>query len=147
MPTAAKLVAAVLMAAVGYTVAAIIQPTLPDQVRADYIAPLSAFIGLIVGWRFLGPRVGRGLHNLPAFALTAGALLAFSSVLAFAFWQMIQRSFRLSYGGPFEALEDMVQIAVHDAREYLLATEPLFALLIGSVIATLVTELVAKVAK
>ncbi len=50
MPTAAKLVAAILTAVLGYYVADVIVPHLPEQDRDNYMRETSAFVGLLVGW-------------------------------------------------------------------------------------------------
>jgi len=139
MPTAAKLVAALLMAGLGYAAAWVIEPRLPEATRTAYMAEIAAFFGLVVGWRFLGARAGRGWVNALGFGLTAAVLMTLISVFAFAFYEMIRRSLRLAYDGPVEALEDTVRIAV-DYAVFPLAPDIAALLLIGGAVAGLIVE-------
>jgi len=143
MPTAAKLVAAVLIAALGYYVASLIVPRLPEQTDEGLLREVTAVLGLLVGWRFLGPRMGGGYNFAIGLGLSASLVLTVSSLIAFSGYEMIVRSLRKSYDGPFEALQGMMDIAIDDLV-YLQFPEVLAALILGGILAGFLTEFAAR---
>jgi len=143
MPTAAKLVGAILVGLLGYAAADLVVPHLPDEMPVGWFRELSAFLGAVVGWRFLGPRVGGSLGNALGFGLSAAAALVLSALILFSGIEMIKRSLRKSYAGPVEGLKDMVQIAIDDLV-YLRPPEVLAVLIVGGMVVGLLTELVAR---
>lgn len=112
MPTAAKLVAAVVFALVA---AMALQAYLPLLNRPDgtvYTMPTSDGIayavavglGLVIGWLVMGNSVGRSWGE--AISLGWGTVIALmiAALLALSVTLMIQRSMRMLYKGPMEAL-------------------------------------------
>ena len=104
MPTAAKLVAAVLFALVAAAGAAIYIPLLPEGTRTGWLIPGCAGLGLISGWRVMGANVGRSYGEAIATGLRAIITALFFAVLLFAVYVMIMRSMHMLYKGPLEAL-------------------------------------------
>jgi len=143
MPTAAKLFGAILMAGLGYLVAGLIVPHLPQELPEGHLRVLSAFLGILVGWRFLGSRVGGGLRSAMGLGLSASATLVFCGLVLFSGNEMIKRSLRKAYVGPVEALKDMVQIIIDDLV-YLRPPEVLATLIVGGMVVGLLTELVSR---
>ena len=104
MPTAAKLVSAVLFAALAWWVGDTIARTvLEEGVQVGRFREMLAAGGALIGWRYLGRevtgRTGRGTTT--ARAVTAGisgaALLLVFGVLIHSFWVMIVRSLDGAY--------------------------------------------------
>jgi len=143
MPTAAKLVAAILTAALGYGVATLIVEHLPEQDRLNWMRETSAILGVLVGWRFLGKRVGGGFHHALGMGLSTALVLFVSGMMTFAFYEMIIRSLRKSYHGPFEALQGMMAIAIENL-EYVQFADVIAVLLVGGMLVGLICEFAAR---
>ena len=144
MPTASKLVAALLMAALAWYVATLIVPYLPEQTKVDLFHPTAAFYGLLVGWLFLGPKAGRGVVNAMGFGLTASVVFLLVASFWFAGYEMIIRSLRRTYEGPIEALEGMFEIAVSNLV-YVNHIEIIAVLIVGGFVIGILTELTSRV--
>jgi hypothetical protein len=54
MPKAARLVAALAFAALGYLAAEVFKNTMPERTVWGYFNPISAVIGLLCGWGIIG---------------------------------------------------------------------------------------------
>ncbi|MDJ0825710.1 MAG: TrgA family protein [Rhodobacter sp.] len=145
MPTAPKLVAAFLLCGLGFGVALLAVAYAPPHVRTGNVPVIAAGLGLLWGWRFLGRNVGRGVTTSLGIGLTAAAALALTSVLLIGFIQMIQRSMRLSYGDPVEALQDWIAISIADAGTYVLNADVIGALLVGGLVAGLICEISGRI--
>lgn len=146
MPTAAKLFACVLMGALAYVVAKLVGEHLPPETQKGALIPVSVFFGLLVGWRFLGRRIGRGagMRSAMGLGLSAVVALLLVAMVFFAGYEMIRRAMRMAYGGnPFEALQDMMQIIL-DNTEYLYHGDVIAALVLGGVVVGALTEAVAR---
>ena len=92
MPTAPKLIAAILLGGLGFGVAMMVIANVPEHVPAGSVPFIAAGLGLLWGWRFLGRGVGRGVSTGAGIGLTAALALAVSALLLVGFIQMIKRS-------------------------------------------------------
>jgi hypothetical protein len=61
MPTAAKLVSAVVFAALAYLVADLYVPGMPGSPAVGYLRPGCGLIGMLCGWMVMGRLVGKGM--------------------------------------------------------------------------------------
>lgn len=112
MPTAAKLICALLMMGVGYaTSQVVIAVTFPDGIRVGLFPYWSAFLGFFFGWRVLGRMVGEKVTISMMNGLFAGGMLLLFALISQAFWEMIQESLDLKYNAPEKAFNDMLRIA------------------------------------
>lgn len=118
MPTAAKLISAIILAAVGWLCGELVKPLMPEGRDLSYLSPTCAFAGLFVGWFYLGPRADRGLGTAGANAGTTLFVQVFVTLFTFSFSQMISNSLRKRYEGPIEALQDIFIIGFDFAVEY-----------------------------
>ncbi len=142
MPTTARLVAAVLFAALGWLCADLYKPLLPEGTPVGLFSPVSAGFGLLVGWNFTGRRIERRLGSGFGIGLTSSLLLVFWVLLAFSGTKMLQNSLRKYYDGPVEALQGLFAIGLDYAR--LGATpEIVAALVVGGLVGGRITEWVA----
>ncbi|WP_421704308.1 TrgA family protein [Aliiroseovarius sp.] len=143
MPTAAKLVGAICLAVLGWVVADLIKPLLPEGTQVGLFSPISAAWGFIVGWRFTGKRLGDGTGSSVGIGMGSIFLLGFWVLLSFSGYEMIRLSMRLRYDGPVEALQDMFQIGV-DYLWTAATPEVIGTLLAGGLITGVVTGLAAR---
>lgn len=112
MPTAPKMVAAVLLALLGYVVSNQIRPLMPEGTGFGIFNYVNAAIGFVCGWLIVGARAGRGI--------SAGISNGFTAMVAMVFWglfvqaanEMVRLAMRNRYSGPFEALADVFTIGV-----------------------------------
>ena len=104
MPTAAKLVAAVLFALLAAAGAVLYIPLLPEGTQTGWLIPGGAGLGLICGWLVMGANVGRSYGEAVATGLRTIVTTVFFAVLLFAIYVMIMRSMHMLYKGPLEAL-------------------------------------------
>lgn len=143
MPTATKLLSGILMAVLGWWVANLIVPHLPEETRIGLFREITAFLGLVVGWNFLGKRAGVGYAQTFGFGIGASAFLVFWMLIVFSGVEMVRRSLRKSYGDPFEALQGMLQIAI-DYFVYLSPNEVWVTLVAGGAVIGLIAEWAAR---
>lgn len=130
MPTAAKVVAALFFAALGYLSADIAKPLLPEGTPTHWMNETVAFFGLLMGWNVVGTRVGDGTRASFGYGLTAAVLTAFWSLFMFAGADMLDKSMARRYRGPIEALQDMFGIFT-DYAAMILVPSMFLAIVIG----------------
>ncbi|MHA6266660.1 TrgA family protein [uncultured Aliiroseovarius sp.] len=118
MPTAAKLVAAIILAVTGWFCAEMIKPLMEEGRDLSKFSPICAAIGLAVGWKFLGPRADRRLGSVGANAVTTTLVQVGVTLFVFAFAHMIGESMRKAYDGPVEAVQDIFVIGTELFLEY-----------------------------
>lgn len=135
MPTAAKLIAAIFLAVTGYFTGELVKPLIEEGRDVSKLSPTIAALGLAIGWKFLGPRMDKGLGSVGANGFTAAVLLGGLSFFAVAFGEMIKRSLRMRYDGPIEALQDIFMIMSKYAVTYVNA-EIIIAVLLGCLVTT-----------
>jgi len=140
MPTAARLVAALLLAALAVAVSEMVKPLLPEGTDFGYFTWINAVLGVLCGWRIVGRRVGHGIGASVATGLTGMGALVFWAIFIQAGYEMLRISLRSRYGGPVEALEDMLRIAI-DHAQLLLAPHIVATLLAGGIVAGVAAEL------
>jgi hypothetical protein len=138
-----KLFGAVLLAVLGWYAADAVGGHLPPEQKQGLLRPVSAFFGLTTGWRFMGPRMGDGIRAGIGMGLSAVVVLVLICMTVFAGAEMTRRAMRMTYGGdPFEALQDMVQIALDNVL-YLNHADVIVTLLVGGMIVGFITELIS----
>jgi hypothetical protein len=143
MPTAARLVAALVFAAVSLLAASIYIPLLPEGTQARWFPAVSAAIGALTGWLVMGRLVGRGSTAAMGFGVRTAVTTVFWVGLLFSVREMVLRSMNLRYDGPMEAVTGTFDIAL----EYgLLLLDPqLLAVLgLGGLLGGLAAELAAR---
>lgn len=143
MPTSARLVGAILLAALGWLGAELVKPYLPEAQPVGWFSPVAAAVGVVVGWSFTGRRLDAGNGTAMGIGLTSAALLALAVVLGFSGYEMVRRSLRVAYDGPVEALQDLVDIAL---AHLAVAAQPdvALALVAGGLLVGAITQWVAR---
>jgi hypothetical protein len=140
MPDAARLVAALCLAVLGYAVSEMIKPLMEEGRNFGWFSFINAGIGAVMGWTWVGRHAGKeGITPAINNGLTGVALLVFWGLFVQGCYEMVRLAMRNRYDGPFEAI-----IAIFDiGYEYslILVNGPIIAvLLVGSVLTGLLTE-------
>ena len=140
MPTAGRIAGAVIFGLFGWYLAGLSVSLFPESRAPAYWLPVVSFISLVIGWRVCGSRAGRGYNPAIGIGLTSAAAIAFWSIFAVAFNQMLSNALGNRYrDGTMEAVIDifnqMIEFGMMFADTTLIAT-----LLIGGVICAWATE-------
>lgn len=143
MPTAAKLVAAICYAALGWFCADLIKPHLPEGTQVGLFSPISAALGVIVGWTFVGRRLGDGTGKPLGIGFSGAVLLAVYVLFAFSGYEMVRLSTRGRYDGPVDALQSMFELGVGYAWT-VAVPEVLAAVVLGGLLCGVLTGYAAR---
>ncbi len=143
MPTASKLVAAVAYALLGFLAAQTFVKHLPEGTPLGYFREITAAIGFIVGWLVMGKLTRKGYREAINAGLVTALLLVFWALLAFSLYFMLRKSMRMMYDGPMEAVLGVFQL-MFDYGKMLLVPDMLGVILIGGIVAGLVSEWAGK---
>ena len=143
MPTAAKLVAAVIFALLAAYGAAIYIPLLPEGTQTGWLIPGCAGLGLVSGWLVMGPNVGRPYAEAMATGFRTIVTAVFFAALLFAIYVMITRSMHMLYKGPMEALLAVFAIMLEYGR-LMFDTTFIGVLAVGGMIGGIVSEFVGR---
>lgn len=139
MPTAGRLAGAVIFALFGWYLATITVGFFPEARPPSFWMPLTAGLGIYLGWQVCGKRAGRGYNAATGVGLTVGAALAFCAIFALAFVQMVRNSMRLRYDGPMEAVVDVFRLMIETGESFY--DIPLIVtVLVGGMICAWITE-------
>ncbi|RVV98657.1 tellurium resistance protein [Mesobaculum littorinae] len=142
-PTAAKLIAAILFGALSWWLSDLVRPFLPQEGSLEWLAPVNAVIGMVMGWRVLGSRAGRGYGAAIGYGWTALAVTLFWVLLVWSGREMLERSMRLYYDGPMDAIEQMIALFV-EYGAHAANTSTAVSALFGAGFCGLVTEFAAR---
>lgn len=146
MPTAAKALAAILLAALGFQVARMIIPLLPEGMAHGRLVETSTFFGFLSGWLVIGPKVGQGFASAFGVGLTGAAAMVAWGLFFNSLWQMITLSLRRQYEGPVDAFMGMLELVMENGL--MMATPEIITLLaVGGIVIGLLAEAISKVAR
>lgn len=143
MPTAAKLAASVLYALVAVLGAQAVKPQFPPGTQFGNFVWICAGIGVLVGWRVMGARVGRGLSTAAGSGIATAFVMVFWCLFVFAANEMVQRSIKGRYDGPFDAVVKGFGIAA-DYAVLLVSPAVLGIVVIGGMASGMVVEWVSR---
>ena len=136
MPTPAKLVAALLMAAVGWlTAEAIVRYGLPEGYSVGWFREILSGMALVLGWKMIGRQAtgvaGRGdrIVNGLTMGLACALALAILAIFLHAFYVMIEESMGLAYDSPGKAFTAMMGFVWQDMQT--ITNLPVLAVLFG----------------
>lgn len=143
MPTAGRLVAAVLFGGLAYYAAGIVMAIWPIDYNFGWFREFSAVVGIAMGWRVVGSRLGRGIMAGIGAGLTGLGAMLFWLFLLLSFNEMIGQSLDLRYEGPFEAINGMFEIS-YEWLLYIMHPRLWMLLVGGACVIGLVSELVSR---
>ena len=143
MPTAPKLIGALLFAALAWLVSDQIKTVLPEGYAVGLLSPVNALAGLAMGWRIIGARAGEGFVPAVGLGLTTIFAITLWCLVIWSAYEMVRRALRRFYDGPMEGLLDMADIMVQFAA---LVATPLVigTAIIGGLICAMFTEYFAQ---
>lgn len=143
MPTASKIVAAVLFAIVGAVAAHLFIPAMPEGSQIGYFREITAGIGLLCGWWIMGRATGKGFTSAINSGLVTSVMLLAWSMLGFSIYLMVKKSTRMMYDGPMDALLGVFDL-MYEYGAYLAQPATPLALVIGGVIGGLLSEVAGR---
>ena len=144
MPTAARLIAALILAATAWIASQTVKPYLPEGLNFGWFDQVNICWGLVIGWRVIGSRAGRGRSAAIGNGLTGAFVLMFWAILLQAMNEMLRMSLKGRYDGPTDAILDVFEMC----WEYLLVLinpDVIGLVLIGGIIAGVTAELANRV--
>lgn len=140
MPTAARLIAALVLAATAWVVSQTIKPYLPEGTMFGWFDYVNVVLGVLCGWIVIGGRSGRGMSAAVGNGLTGVFMLVLWAIFVQACNEMLGLALRRHYRGPLEALLDIFNIGV-DHAALLLNADVAIPLLIGGIMAGVLSEI------
>jgi hypothetical protein len=134
MPTAAKLVAAIVFAAVGWLAANAHVPALGESPNVGLFRELTALLGALIGWRVMGTLAGKGYLDAIGGGLRTSVTLVFFALLLFSTYMMVDRALTsAAYGSsPMAAVLGVFEIMM-DQGQKMLTVGVLGVLILGGV--------------
>lgn len=143
MPTAARLLAAVFFAALGWFASDLVKPLLPEGTQTGWLNETMAVIGALSGWTMAGARAGDGMRSGLGYGLTTSALIVFWGVLVFSGYEMLDLSLKNRFGGPMQAIKAMIGIAI-DYVKLISTPEIIGTLVVGGLFGGWLAEWASK---
>jgi hypothetical protein len=139
MPTASRLIAALLMAGTGIILALELRE-LRDSLRFyPFFIEFNALLGAVIGWKLVGARVGYGWARAAATGISGGFVTLILVVFGLAFREMLNRAFRKFYDHALEAILAAVKIGITDLLA-ISATTMILPVIMGAVLSGLGAE-------
>lgn len=139
MPDGAKLMAAILLAALGFILSDMVKATFEEEINFGYFSYVNTILGAIVGWSLVGRRAGRGLTFAINNGFTGVVFFIFVAIFVQACNEMLRLSLRNRYDDAFEALLAVIAFMLEYAQQML--TMPIgVVVLLGGVVVGLCTE-------
>jgi len=144
MPTAARLIAALILAGTAWIASQTVKTHLPEGINFGWFDYLNVVLGLLCGWVVIGGRQGRGLAASVGNGITGVAAFAFWAIFLQAFYEMLRQSMRRHYRGPTEAVLDVFDLGFEYAL-HVINPDVILPLLIGGILAGVLSELGGRV--
>jgi hypothetical protein len=143
MPTAARMISAICLAALAWVVSEQIKTLFEEDKIFGFFNMINLVLGFVIGWQVIGSRAGRGYSAAINNGLTGGVVLVFWGLFSHSGERMIELSMRNRYDGAFDAVAGMFQIMWDNA---ILIATPVIALMliVGSAVSGLIAELMSK---
>jgi hypothetical protein len=129
MPTAAKLFAAFSFALVGFFAAEVVKPSFPEGFGFGYFSLVCMFLGVVIGWRVMGPVAGVPPVRAAASGVKTSFVLSVWALVFFSVREMVLQSISRRYDGVVEAIVATFEIML-DFIFLLVQSVPAMAMLI-----------------
>lgn len=139
MPTAAKVMAAVSFAVVGWVLANYYALNMPDAAAAGPIREGAALVGVVVGWSVMGNSVGKGYVEAAGSGIKTAVILAVVALFLLALAEMLENTVRMRYEDALEAILAVVDTMAK--RSHALLSLGVFGtILLGGIVGGILTE-------
>ena len=143
MPTAAKLITGIFMAPYAMLAAELYRANLPDGVANYYFVLMNGLYGMVIGWKLVGGRAGRGITSGINNGITATVALVVVSLFFNSVRQMMYQSIDNRYRSLTEGLQDIPQM-MFDYGLLLGHSDIIATLVIGAILVGILGESVAR---
>ncbi|SLN17390.1 hypothetical protein ROG8370_00460 [Roseovarius gaetbuli] len=142
MPTAAKMVAAIGLGALGWIASEVFRPLMPPETNFGIFNEVNVVLGLLCGWFVTGTRLGRGYAEGFSAGLTGVGAMVFWALFLQSFNEMLRRALDNRYDGPVEGVTAIMELGV-EYGTYMLNGPLIGLLLTGAVLVGLIGEWVS----
>lgn len=143
MFTAARLVAALCLAGLGWFASEYVRMLMPDVTNFGYFNYVNLAVGFLCGWIIVGPRAGRGMSSAISHGITGTVALIFWGLFVQSSNEMFRLAMRHRYDGPVEALAAIFEIGV-EYGSLLVDTGFIFLAIAGALVTGILSEVAAK---
>ncbi|MDH5529367.1 MAG: TrgA family protein [Paracoccaceae bacterium] len=143
MPTAAKLFAAFAFAVLAFFAAEVFKPYMDEGTQFGAFSIVSGLVGLVCGWRIMGPEAGQGNWMAVSSGLKTSACTVGLALVIFSIEEMLVLAFRRAYDGPMEAVVGAIGLGV-DFVLRMLQWDFLAVIIIGGALGGLLSEWAAR---
>jgi hypothetical protein len=140
MPTAAKLIAALAFAALGYILAELYKPLAPAGLRFGFFSEISALLGLAAGWLVMGKLAGRGYWRAWGGGVRTAAVMVVWAIIGFALFEMVRRGADGRYGPSLAKTLTAGATLMVDFARTAMELNFLATMAIGGAVAGIITE-------
>ena len=134
MPTAGRLVAAAVLAAMGWCASFLIGLLMVEDPPFEWFAQINAAAGFVVGWTVIGVRLKPSAKGIVVHGLTGAFAWVFWALFALSTIKMLERSLRKQYHQAMEAVTAVLEIAFEDLQ-VMTSGSVMFVVLGGGVLA------------
>lgn len=143
MPDAARLTAAITLAALAFVLSALVMPAFETyreaEVNFGWFVHVNVALGVAVGWVSMGSRAGRGVSAAITNGITGVFLLTLWALFLQSCNEMTRLAMRNSYDGPFEAIAAVFKIGAEWGL--VLLTAPILGTMaVGAFVTGILTE-------
>ena len=143
MPTAAKLVAALCLAALGFLASEMVKTLMPASTDFGIFTWVNVILGVLVGWIVVGTRAGRGFSAAISNGFTGVVVLVFWGLFVQAANEMTRQAMRHHYDGMVEAAVDVFALMAEYGAT-LLNLQMILLLLLGAIATGIISETAAR---
>lgn len=143
MPTAAKIIAALCMAVVGYVVSEVIKTLMPEGTGFGYFSWVNTILGVFVGWIVVGKRAGRGTGDAIGNGITGVVVLVLWGLLIQSSYEMFQLSMKRRFDGPVEAFAAIFELSI-EYGTIMVDAGVIGVLVVGALVTGYATEYAAR---
>jgi uncharacterized membrane protein len=134
MPTAAKLFGAFAFALVGFFTAEVLKPSFPEAFGFGHFSIVCALLGLLAGWRVMGPSAGASSLRAASTGVKTSFVLTMWGLTVFSIRQMLLESTQNRFDGVWDAIYGTFEIMWEYAQLLLTSIPALAVLVIGGML-------------
>ena len=143
MPTAAKFLAGLMLAVLGWYASELVKGLLPEREAFGNFTLWNTAICFLVGWITIGTRAGRGASAAISNGVTGVVAALFWCLAVQSANMMVDRAFDRRYDSMLEAVAAVFELIVENAA-LLVDANFILTLVAGAVIVGYLTEVVSR---
>ncbi len=134
MPTAAKLFGAFAFALVGFFTAEVLKPSFPESFAFGFFSIVCAVLGLLAGWRVMGPAAGTSSVRAASTGVKTSFVLTMWALMLFSIRQMLLESTQNRFDGVWDAVFGTFEIMWEYTQVLLTSIPALSVLVVGGML-------------